>query len=332
MNDNRSESDLTCALRVGMRIVVRSRLDAEPGSPSLTDTVGELVATSPEALEVRTRRGDVTIERDRVVAAKEVPPAPSRRGRPHLAISMTDLQELMVAGMPPLRRDWLGRWLLRSADGYTGRGNSLLPLGDPGLPLGSAMAEVERWYADRGRPPLVQLFGPVGFAVAEDPIGAWALDHDWQVFQQTLVMTAPADLLAAASAPDVRVEALARPDERWWSGTTGREQEHRATLAAMLDQVDDGAYLVATVDGQVAAIGRAAFSQGWAGVFAVHVLPAFRRRGLARAVMRAAAAEAQTRGVRSAYLQVSADNDAAVGLYRSLGFDVHHEYWYAKPH
>lgn len=332
MNDNRSESDLTSTLGVGMRIVVRSRLDAEPGSPGLTDTVGELVASSPDALVVRTRRGDVTIERNRVVAAKEVPPAPSRRGRPHLAISMTDLQELMVAGMPPLEREWLARWLLRSADGYTGRGNSLLPLGDPGLPLDGALAATERWYADHGRSPLIQLFGPVGFDVRDDTLGAAVVDRGWRVFQRTMVMTAPTALLAGADGPAVMVDALPRPDERWWSGTTGREQEHHETLAAMLAQVDDGAYLTATVDGQVAAIGRAAFAHGWAGVFAVHVLPAHRRQGLARAVMREAGRQAQARGVRSAYLQVSADNDAAVGLYRSLGFDVHHEYWYAKPH
>ncbi|MDF8264983.1 GNAT family N-acetyltransferase [Luteipulveratus flavus] len=335
MNDDPSEPHLTASLRVGMRIVVRFAIagdgDASEGGPTLTDAVGELLRIDERALVVRTRRGEVTVEQSRVVAAKEIPPAPSRRGRPHLAVSMTDLQELMVEGMPPLHQEWLGRWLLRSSDGYTGRGNSVLPLGDPGVPLDDAMSRVQAWYAERGRPPLVQLYGPTGFDVARDELGAWALAHGWRVFQQTLVLTGPVEALAAAPAPGLEVAVHDRADDAWFAGATAREQEHADTLRAMLARIEDASYLVASHGDEVGAIGRVAYGSAWAGVFALHVRPDLRRRGLGRALLRAAGQDAQSRGVRSAYLQVSADNEAAVELYRSLGFDTHHEYWYARP-
>jgi ribosomal-protein-alanine N-acetyltransferase len=45
-----------------------------------------------------------------------------------------------------------------------------------------------------------------------------------------------------------------------------------------------------------------------------------RRNGLARALVRAAAAEAHTRGAKEIFLEVAADNAPALALYRALGF------------
>ncbi|MCO4274994.1 hypothetical protein NG701_11225 [Pseudarthrobacter sp. HLT3-5] len=58
----------------GTRVVVRYRIDG-----GLTDALGDLVATDDGGCTVRTRKADVVIPLDLVVAAKEVPPAPERR-------------------------------------------------------------------------------------------------------------------------------------------------------------------------------------------------------------------------------------------------------------
>ena len=60
----------------------------------------------------------------------------------------------------------LGSWLLRADGGFTGRANSALPLGDPGLPLAGAVDEVEAWYRARGLPPMIVIPGPLGAAAA----------------------------------------------------------------------------------------------------------------------------------------------------------------------
>ena len=79
---------------------------------------------------------------------------------------------------------------------------------------------------------------------------------------------------------------------------------------------------------RVVAIGRATIDDGWLGVTAVEVDPALRRSGLARAVMAALFEWGRARGATRSYLQVSADNAAAVALYERLGYWVHHDYRY----
>ncbi len=50
------------------------------------------------------------------------------------------------------------------------------------------------------------------------------------------------------------------------------------------------------------------------------VLPAWRRRGIGRALLDAVVAEAGARGIASIVLEVAADNEAARRLYAALGF------------
>jgi [ribosomal protein S18]-alanine N-acetyltransferase len=55
-------------------------------------------------------------------------------------------------------------------------------------------------------------------------------------------------------------------------------------------------------------------------ILTIAVAPPARRKGLGRALIRAAAAHAQTLGVRNLFLEVGIGNNAAQGLYLGLGF------------
>jgi len=339
-----SEVELTTRFRPGMRVVVRHRL-----GDAASDALGDVVDVTAETVTVRTRRrGDVRIMRDAIILAKPVPPAPARRGRPHLAIGMEDLQELMVAGLPPLQTRWIGRWLLRWADGFTGRANSVLPLADPGLPLPEAVDQVEQWYAERGQPALVVIVGPHGFEPAEDPLGRELIgERGWEVGLRTLVMTADAGVIAAGAGdasldgrpPDGRssggsleIRVTDTLTDDWWAGASDRLREHRATFEAMVSRIEQPAYVTVGRQGRTQAVGRLAISAGWAGIFEVNVQSDARRQGLGRLVVATAAAQARAHGIRLVYLQVSEDNTAAIELYRSMGFSIHHEYHYARSH
>lgn len=64
---------------IGSRVVIRWRRPAA-GRDEVTDVLGILEAADGEAFTVRRASGElVTIPRDRALAAKPIPPAPSRR-------------------------------------------------------------------------------------------------------------------------------------------------------------------------------------------------------------------------------------------------------------
>jgi N-acetylglutamate synthase len=320
-------------LRPGMRAVVRQRIEGG----RVTDALGDVVAIDADTITVRTRRGVEVIDQARVVAAKEVPPRATRRGAPHVAISMDDLERIMVDGWPPIERAGLGGWLLRASAGFTGRANSVLPLGNPGVPLSDAVDHCERWYDERGLRHLFALFGPAGFAVAEDPLARELLGRGYEPSDHTAVLTATTRTLPAAEVPHAsgaRVRIESAPSPRWWDawaaldGRTGHTNPTSAAARAVLTGSPDQVFASLAVDGAVVGVARGAFAHAWAGVSALHVAPEHRRTGVAGQLMGALADASRARGIRSVYLQVVQANSPARSLFEGLGLSTHHEYRY----
>ena len=142
--------------------------------------------------------------------------------------------------------------------------------------------------------------------------------HDVSPQAPTHVLVADADVVAAASRAGA--ELADEPTEAWmdlWWLVDGRgDRTARAVARAILTGVP--ARYASIVDDQgVAAVGRVAAFDGWAGIYCLAVRPDARRRGLGAAVLRALATTAVGRRL---WLQVQADNAAARGLYMSAGF------------
>jgi GNAT superfamily N-acetyltransferase len=325
-------------LRPGMRAVVRRRLDDE--SRGVTDALGDLVAIDASTVSVRTRHGLEIIDRAAVVAAKEVPPAPSRRGAPHLAISMRDLEAVLAQGWPAPERASLGDWALRAGAGFTARANSVLPLGSPGVSLSEAVDYCERWYDERDLRPLFALFGPAGFAVEDDQLGRELQARSYEPFNSTAVLTASTRTLPSET-PDqgsrhggrVRMEPAGSPQwlEAWAAAQDGETADLLAPGSAartILNGSADQLFASLEVDDRTVGVARVVFAQRWAGVSALHVAPEHRRTRVAAQLLGAVADAARLRGIPSVYVQVLKANSSARGLYDGLGFSIHHEYRY----
>src|SRR5205085_11550376 len=110
--------------------------------------------------------------------------------------SVEDLERAAALGWRATETARVGEWLLRAAGGFTGRANSALALGDPGVPVAEAVARVAPWYAERGLRPLFLLPTPSRYAPALDG----ELDRrGWTHGDEVRVLVAPVAPAAAVS-------------------------------------------------------------------------------------------------------------------------------------
>ncbi|MFF3893684.1 GNAT family N-acetyltransferase [Streptomyces sp. NPDC001812] len=314
------------AADVGKRVSVRSLIPHGPPGERFTDTVGVLTSWDNGVLRITRKSGEsIRIAESALVAGKVVPSAPARRRGP--AASYEELARVAARAWRPVESERLGDWELRAAAGFTRRANSVLPLGDPGVPLDEALTAVRRWYADRGLPACLQT--ATGAAGAQEQLCAelerrgWVREVTAELWIGGLAPIAdPADPADPAEGSEVVLSREA--DEAWL-----RRYRRRGVSEVALEVLNSGPSVwFATVPGGSApdAIGRCVVDGRWAGFAAVEVDPARRRRGLATAVMAALARRALDEGASAAWLQVEEDNVEARALYDRMGFATHHTY------
>lgn len=243
-----------------------------------------------------------------------------------MTVGIEALEAAMARGWWPLEHAWLGEWLLRASAGFTGRGNSALAIGDPGMPVDSAIERVEQFYRSRELPPRFAVPGPAVGDVGNGELAEVLADRGYAAVTPTAVMVAPTATVARAETTPVLLAS--RPDAGWLRLYRYRGQPLPPEAVPLLTGSAHQRFASLRHGGETVAVGRVAISAGWAGITAMQVDDRHQRRGLARAVLSAMAGYAGQRGVTDVYLQVAVENTAARGLYESMGFVDHHGYHY----
>ncbi|MFF4617815.1 GNAT family N-acetyltransferase [Nonomuraea jabiensis] len=222
-------------------------------------------------------------------------------------------------------------WVLRYAGGVTKRANSVLPLDEP-ADLDGAIEAAEAFYGERGQRCVFSL-GPNATPRLDEELER----RGYELVDPTVIMAG-----SPAGPPlshQVRIED--RPWQGWletWWAVDGRY----GTGFEDAERICTGVpawYAAFEEDGVALAVGRAVPQTGTCGasgneassqsdtlgIYCMATLPQARRRGLARAVIRALVRHADA---KSAYLVTTAPNLAAQSLYRGEGFEIVDRYHY----
>jgi len=240
------------------------------------------------------------------------------------------LEELSLGAWPALQTILHDGWILRLANGYTRRSNSVSPLYPGSLPVEDRIDFCERLYREHKQPAIFKLTD----AVEPHDLDARLASRGYAKEAPTIVMTAP--LAFSDHSPSPRIGEFHTCANEWLSAYTTLNsvpQQHQPTLARIISTIPFPLCCATLMqDNLPLSCGMAVLQQHHVGLFDIVTHPAHRQKGLATELLHHLLDWSASKGATRAYLQVFSTNTPAQTLYRKLGFAPSHPYWYRiKP-
>ncbi len=238
------------------------------------------------------------------------------------------VEEAALNAWPALQQIVYDGWLLRFADGYTKRANSVTPLHASQIELAEKIKFCEQSYAYQQLPCIFRL--P---SFAASPLDDLLAQRGYEQVDQTLVLHRALHTLAAANHIAIRHDTL----DRWLATfcrlshtTPDQHQQHHMLLQHITQQP---LWATLEVDDEPVACGMGVLQAPLFGLFDIVTARGQRNRGYGTQLVQAMLWWAAQHGATQAYLQVVTHNAAAQHVYAKLGFAQLYRYWYRiAPH
>ena len=213
--------------------------------------------------------------------------------------------------------------VLRYSQGYTKRANSaniLLPQEDD---YATVVDHCERYFNDRGLPCIFRL---PSFCNNQQLDNYLELKGYKSIDRSLILYRSLKD--SSSVGCDFAIK-----DSREWMQSYCQISEtdfstHQAHLE-ILNRIKDKVLMAVLLENDIeVACGIGVISNGYFGLFDLVTEKSLRNRGYGKKLLKAMLNWATTNGATKAYLQVVADNTAAINLYKKLGYQPCYEYWY----
>ena len=236
------------------------------------------------------------------------------------------IEELSINAWPALETMLYDGWVLRFANGYTRRANSVNPLYPSALSVGEKIQTCEYLYRSKGLPVVFKMTSTV-FPENLDS----ELDHlGYQVQAPTSVQLLQLDGIGEGQKrASIVCETLS---EDWLTDfwrLSDVNKQHQAAQQQMLSQLAPQAgFFSIRQDRQTIACGMGVVQGQFVGLFDIVTDVDRRNHGHGRQLVSDLLAWGKERGAQTAYLQVMLNNPIAQRLYAKLGFKESYQYWY----
>ena len=230
---------------------------------------------------------------------------------------------------PCLAEEAYDGWLLRFADGYTKRANSVNVVGESSVNFAEKIIYCEKKYTEEKLPTVFKIT-PVsrGLDAMLEERGYGAVDKT-NVMSVDLARTALSEKKQNEKV-SVTMEETFTEAWQYYYFTFNKISSAYVPIARKIQAKITNPVLCATVylDKKAVACGLGIMEQGYVGLLDIVVKEEYRGCGFGKVLCGALLEEAKGKGATTGYLQVVDSNEVAKKLYESLGFEDVYSYWY----
>jgi N-acetylglutamate synthase len=241
--------------------------------------------------------------------------------------SIRTIEEFTLNAWPALRQVLLDGWVLRFADGYTRRSNSVNPLYPGTDDVREKVPACEKVYQSVGLPTTFKLT-PDSIPAGLDRL---LVERGYREAAGASVQLCDlGDAPVADSAGTLRVWDA--PSDEWldaFASFNSVGPRHRETLRSIIAAIIPARLLIAVVEaGAIIACGLGVAQPPFVGLFDIVTQPDRRNRGIGSYVVSSLLRWGREQGATVGCLQVMLDNPPAWALYARLGFGEAYRYTY----
>lgn len=238
---------------------------------------------------------------------------------------ITEIETLSCKALPALERRYYDGWLLRYANGYTRRANSVNPIYESYEDIDLKISHCETIYTRKNRPTIFKMTDAVYPNTLDGVLTKKGYTKEAETGVYTLSFTDQYQL-----SDNVHIDS--KLTTTWLNNFVRLNNitaNNAKTLQQMLSLIPTQCGYLSLLEGeQVVGVALGVVDEIWMGIFDVVVDADKRGKGYGRAIMQSLLSWGMTQGAKQAYLQVQADNMIATQLYQALGFTHQYNYWY----
>ena len=234
------------------------------------------------------------------------------------------IEELSLNALPSLQTLMYDGWVLRFANGYTKRANSINPIYDSTSNVEEKIRFCEEIYRRKQLPIVFKMTS----AVYPENLDAILDRCGYHIDSPTSVQTM--DLIDQSSDQDA--ELATTFTEEWLDSfcrMNNIAEERKPTMRQMLGNiVPQKCFAAICRQDHIVACGLSVLQNEHIGFYDIVTDASFRNQGFATRLMSTLSTWGKQNGARKAYLQVMLNNAPGMHLYAHLGFHEVYQYWY----
>ena len=291
---------------IGKRVTVRLRDGA-----GFRDLVGHLESRT----SLRNRQGQLLHfdpEQIHIWKVIEEVPKTATSGAP-LSLRIYELERIVAATWLPKESEIIDGWLFRADIGITKRANSALALNSDKSEV--QIDELVKWYRHRNLTPTINLMPEI-----QSDLDERLAARGFKIYLDVKVMVKDYQIESSNEDLSLLDYTVTDTPEDEWMALQGDEKLKPIMLRSPAKYIS---IFDPNNPRNLVGVGRVGLQEDWAVLSRIFVSPEFRGRGYGRQILNALEVAANQPKLA---LQVASNNQIAISMYESAGYQTHHHF------